>query len=189
MSDPAQTGGLQAVFLAQRPMLLRLVVARMGSADEAEDVLQDMWLRLSRPVAQPVAEPAAYLYRMAQNLVADRRLAANRRQARDTVWSDIQPDDVDVPGIERVLVGRERLARIEAAIAAMPERMAQALRLFRVEQVPQREIAERLGITVSGVEKLLRRAYTAIQLADAEASADVGHRRRLGAEEEAARER
>lgn len=165
-------------------MLLRLVIARMGSADEAEDILQDMWLRLSRPIAQPVAEPVGYLYRMAQNLVADRRLSASRRQARDTVWIDGRPGDADAPDAERALIGRERLARIERAIAAMPERMQTALRLFRIDQVPQRDIAARLGITVSGVEKLLRRAYVNIQQADATYSADCADGKRLGGEED-----
>ncbi|NWN33500.1 RNA polymerase sigma factor, partial [Klebsiella michiganensis] len=47
-------------------------------------------------------------------------------------------------------------------IAAMPDRMATALRMFRLEERPQRAIAEHLGISVSGVEKLLARAYRKI---------------------------
>ena len=158
---PAESG-LKAVFLAQRPMLLRLVAARLGSANEAEDVLQDMWFKLERPVAQPVAEPSGYLYRMAVNLAADRRIASARRQARDATWIDTQPDDRDIPDAARDLVGRERLAHIEAAIAEMPERMREALRLFRIERWSQRAIADQLGISVSGVEKLLQRAYVKI---------------------------
>ena len=44
----------------------------------------------------------------------------------------------------------------------MPERMATALRMFRLEEQPQRVIAEDLGISISGVEKLLQRAYRKI---------------------------
>ena len=51
---------------------------------------------------------------------------------------------------------------VEGAIADMPERMATALRMFRLEEQPQRAIAEHLGISISGVEKLLQRAYRKI---------------------------
>ncbi|MEO9131589.1 MAG: RNA polymerase sigma factor, partial [Sphingomonas sp.] len=38
--------GLKAVFLEERPMLMRLLIARLGSREEAEDALQDMWVKL-----------------------------------------------------------------------------------------------------------------------------------------------
>lgn len=40
--------GLKAVFLAERPMLLRLLAARLGNPADAEDALQDIWLKLDR---------------------------------------------------------------------------------------------------------------------------------------------
>jgi len=51
---------------------------------------------------------------------------------------------------------------VEGAIADMPDRMATALRMFRLEEQSQRAIAGHLGISVSGVEKLLQRAYRKI---------------------------
>ncbi len=48
-------------------------------------------------------------------------------------------------------------------IARMPDRMREAFTLFRFEERPQRDIAEQMGITVSAVEKLLRRAYQFLQ--------------------------
>lgn len=145
-------------------MLLRLLAARLGSRDDAEDALQDMWLRLDQIADQPVAQPAAFLYRVASNLATDRRIAGSRRSARDGAWLDHQPAADDLPDAERVLVARDALARVQATIDAMPERMATALRLYRIEGRPQRAIAEQLGISVSGVEKLLQRAYRAIHV-------------------------
>lgn len=143
-------------------MLARLLAARLGSADDAEDALQDMWLKLDQLVERPVAEPAGYLFRMAANLAADRRISAVRRGARDTGWMEAQSEADEIPDIERTLVARERLRQVEAAIAAMPDRTREAFRLFRFEGRPQREIAAQLGISVSGVEKLLQRAYRLI---------------------------
>jgi RNA polymerase sigma factor (sigma-70 family) len=154
--------GLKAIFLAERPMLARLLVARLGSADDAEDALQDMWLKLDQLVERPVAEPAAYLFRMAANLAADRRISAHRRGARDTGWMEAQSEADDIPDIERTLIARERLRQVQAAIDAMPDRTRTAFRMFRFEGRPQRAIAAELNISVSGVEKLLQRAYKQI---------------------------
>jgi len=165
-------------------MLMRLLVARLGSREEAEDALQDMWIKLDQLVAKPVAQPAAYLYRMAANLAADRRISAARGNARDTAWLDSQPVADDLPDIERTLIARERLAQIEAALAAMPERMAAAFRMFRIDELPQKHISEQLGISVSGVEKLLQRAYRQIHDAGSKKSEDFAAQHRLAGEED-----
>jgi RNA polymerase sigma factor (sigma-70 family) len=150
--------GLKELFLEQRPILLRLMTARLGSAPEAEDVMQDMWLKLDQLPDQQLTSPGAYLFRVAANLAADRRLSMARAVARDGLWLDAQPDAQEYPDAEAMLIARERLARIEAVMAAMPQRMSAALRMFRIERRPHKEIASELGITVSGVEKLLKRA-------------------------------
>lgn len=172
-STAAVDGGLRGVFLAERPMLLRLLTARLGSREEAEDAYQDLWLKIDALADQPIGQPAAFLYRAAANLATDRRIAAARRTARDTGWLDTQPAAHDLPNAERVLVARDDLRAVQAAIDAMPERMAAALRLFRIERRPQRDIAEELGITVSGVEKLLRRGLRLIHDHAAVLAADI----------------
>ena len=172
-------GGLAAIFLTQRPMLLRLLTARLGNQDDAEDVLQDMWLRVDQLSDRPVAQPAAFLYRVAANLATDRRIASNRRGGRDSAWLDHQPAADDLPDAERALIARSELRLVEGAIADMPDRMATALRLFRIEELPQRVIAAQLGISVSGVEKLLQRAYRKIHDRLEAASEGLDEPRRL----------
>ena len=173
-----RVGGLQAIFLEQRAVLHRLLVARLGSAAEADDVLQDMWLRIDSLADRPIDQPAAFLFRIATNLATDRRIAAQRRHARDGAWHDVQPIAAELPDTERTLIARDRLARVEAAMDDMPERMRTALRMFRFDEQPQRTIATTLGISVSGVEKLLRRAYRRIVDAAGDDGADVAERRR-----------
>ncbi len=173
--------GLKAVFAQQRALLLRLLVARLQNREDAEDALQDMWLKLDRIDPGPVAQPVSYLCRMAMNLAADRRVAAARSGRRDLAWLDVQPGDADFPDAERQMIGHDELRRLELHIAAMPPRMRQAVQMFRIDELPQREIAARLGITVSGVEKLLRRAFREIHDNFAAASADVPGPHRLQA--------
>ena len=74
--------GLEAVFLANRETLLRFLVAR-GAGDDAEDILQDVWLRISRGQAGPIAAPLAYLYRAANAAMIDRYRSARQAQLRD----------------------------------------------------------------------------------------------------------
>jgi RNA polymerase sigma factor (sigma-70 family) len=179
LKDEKAQSGLAACFLAQRPALIRLLTARLGNADEAEDVAQDMWFKLDRSSSGPIADPGAYLFRMAANLATDRRLSASRRGKRENDWVESLPHGGEYADAERQLAASDELRRVEAILDEMPERMRRALILFRVEEQPQRKIAESFGITVSGVEKLLRRGYR--QLVDrlSEESADRGLPHRL----------
>ena len=185
MADERMTdgSGLRAVFLAERKMLLRLLAARLGGMSEAEDALHDLWLRLESNGTGPVAQPAAYLYRMANNIAFDRRRSAARHAARDGGWLEAQPRSEEMPGVEQALIAREQLARIEAALATLPEPAARAFRRFRFDGVPQKAIAAELGISISSLEKLLQRAYRRVhesmrETGAKETSADSGRRRR-----------
>lgn len=165
-------GGLQAVFMAQRPALLRFLRAR-GAGEDAEDLLQDLWVKLEGgPPAVPVAEPLAYLYRAADNLMLDRRRSAVRRSAREDAWGEAadgaEPGVSDAPSAERVLSGRDELRRVQGALDALGERTASIFRRHRVEGIGQRDIAEEAGISLSAVEKHLQKAYRALATLKAE---------------------
>lgn len=134
-------------------------MARTGNPAEAEDLLQELWLRIRDATPGPVANGRAYLYRAAQNLVLDRLREARRREARDKDWSDTQAEtvvgdrvDPGPPALES-LIAREEVAALRAAIAQLPEGAGRAFRLHKLEGLPHAEVAARLGISRSGVEK------------------------------------
>ncbi len=159
-----------------RPLLRRLLAARLGSFEEAEDALQDLWLRVVALENADIAQAVPFFCRMATNLATDRRIAAARRGARDGAWEEVQPQSEEYADPERIATARNELARAQMLIAAMPDRMREAFTLFRFEEQPQRVIAERMGITVSAVEKLLRRAYHYLQENREAQGADHGRR-------------
>lgn len=68
-------------FEAQRPRLMRLAYRMLGSLTEAEDVVQDAWLRWTRAGAG-VSDPAAWLVRATTRLCIDRLRAAKAERAR-----------------------------------------------------------------------------------------------------------
>ena len=168
------SGGIRAVFLDSRAILLRFLAARRATPDEAEDVLQDLFLRLETHAVGPVAEPLPYLCRMADNLLIDRRRSAAARSVREDAWMNVQfgSEADDRPSAERLLISRERLAMTADALAKLPDRTVIIFRKFRIDGIPQREIAAELGISVSAVEKHLHKAYKAIVEAQANLDAD-----------------
>ena len=167
-------GGLEAVFAERQAELLRFLRAR-APGDDADDLLQDLWLKARAVGSGPIADPAAYLYRMANNLVLDRRRSMVRSQRREHGWAqDVADHELDGSPLsaERILIARDQLRAIDAALAELGERTDRIFRRFRVEGATQDRIARDMGISVSAVEKHLQKAYRALvrikELHDAE---------------------
>ena len=157
--------GLSAVLIAHRGALLRFLRAR-GAGEDGEDILQELWLKIERLEAEgPIADPRAYLFRMADNLMHDRVRASMRRTNREQAWTetgfDLTGQD-ETPSAERALFARQRLRRVEMALATLGERSQAIFRRFRIEGVTQSRIAQEEGISVSAVEKHLQRAYRVV---------------------------
>ena len=157
--------GLQAVFLDNRDKLLRFLAAH-GAGDAAEDVLQELWLRVSTANAGPITQPMSYLYRAANNLMVDRFRSRRQAEQREQHWTEAAgptiPDRSDEPAADRRLVAREALAGAEAVLNDLGVRAATIFRRHRIEGVQQRDIAQDMGISLSTVEADLRRAYRAL---------------------------
>jgi len=153
------------VLIANRGPLLRFLRAR-GAGEDGEDILQELWLKVERLEAEgPIADPRAYLFRMADNLMHDRVRANMRRANREQAWTQAGFDPAgqdEAPSAERSLLARQRLRRVELALATLGERTQAIFRRFRIEGVSQSRIAQEEGISVSAVEKHLQRAYRVV---------------------------
>ena len=160
------TSGLIQTFMQIKPALQRFLIARGASPAEAEDILQEASLRLSTDKVGPVAEPRAYLYKMASNQSQLHRRTEQRRSRREEDWVDSNSDngrEIDPDGsAELRLIQREQLAILRSALDGLPDRTRWIFLQCRVEGEPQRKVAVTLGISVSAVEKHLTRAYGAI---------------------------
>ena len=162
--DPGTVNaGLAALLEAERGALLRFLAARCSDPAEAEDLLQELWLKATMAQTGPIANGRAYLFRMANNLVLDRVRASRRTMQRERAWLDhdapapagieMRPDPS--PGAEAELIEAEEAAQVRRAIEALPEGARRALLLYRFEGHGQGEIARIMGISRSGVEKHL----------------------------------
>lgn len=173
MNTPRQaepSAGLIGQFDAMRPELLRFLSARSGDASLAQDLLQDLWLKISGAATGPIDNARAYLFRAANNLVLDNRRGTLRAMVRDREWAveghgatDAEATPDPTPAVDELLVRQEEIDRLRAAVNQLPPGAAQALRLFRFEGLSQKEVAARMGISLSGVEKHLSLAMRTLR--------------------------
>jgi RNA polymerase sigma-70 factor (ECF subfamily) len=158
--------GLESAFFDHRERLVRFLVAR-GAGDAAEDLVQDVWLKISSGRAGPIASPVAYLYRVADSLMIDRFRSRRQAARRDKDWAEIDsgavPGVSDAPSAERQLAAREFVRLVAELLARLePPRIAEVFRRHRIDGVPQKQVAEEFGVSLSTVESDLRTAYRAL---------------------------
>ncbi|EGD60727.1 ECF subfamily RNA polymerase sigma-24 factor [Novosphingobium nitrogenifigens DSM 19370] len=161
MDQVENTSGLQRVLLDQRVRLLRFLRAR-GAGEDAEDMLHDLWQRVASMPRSPVADPLAYLFRTAENLMRDRRRSDVSRERRQFDWHDTSVSEHEPPVAERALIARQRLDEATRTLAGLGERVEQVFRRCRLEGVGQVAIARELGVSLSSVEKDLQKASRAL---------------------------
>ncbi|MEW6641753.1 MAG: RNA polymerase sigma factor [Pseudomonadota bacterium] len=131
---------------------------RFGSFDFASEVLHEAWLRLQRSdraaSVAVVQNPKAYLYKVVLNVATDRQRAERSRLA----VADVEAihmraqDDLDPA---RIAEARLQLQALADAINAMPRRRREVFTAARLEGLPYKTIAARLGVTVRVVDREL----------------------------------
>jgi RNA polymerase sigma-70 factor (ECF subfamily) len=133
-----------------RSRLRGYIARRVRDTNAVDDILQEVFLKASKNL-QSLKSPgsiAAWLYRIATNAIAD-----HYRSLRP--WEEL-PDDVAAPKSERDYVA-ELATCLQPLIAGMPEAYRGALMLSEIEGLPQREVAARLNISLSGAKSRVQR--------------------------------
>ena len=136
--------------------LRRTLMRRGRTADDAEDLIQEAFLRFEQSGARERADrPEAFISRVAFNLAVDE----DRRRTRSPRSVSIDGRDFadSTPGPGEVFAARERLELLAKGLEAVSPRSRRILLAQRVEGLSHAEIAAREGITVSAVEKQITR--------------------------------
>lgn len=155
-------------FREARGKLLGWIRRRVPDPVEAEDLLQDTFLRVTqREAPDGVAHFEGYLYRTAESVLADRYRRRSVRRADAHIA--LEPDDHRAEDADalRALLARERLRAVSASLMALPERTRAVFVLRRLEGLRYGEIAARLKVSLSTVEKEMARAVDHLMLEDA----------------------
>jgi RNA polymerase sigma factor (sigma-70 family) len=149
---------LLQVWMEDYVVLKRQLARRLGSADLADDVMQDAYLRLQRmDDVQPVQHPRTYLFRIALNVAADRRRSETRRLARSEIelLLRLEHDELDP---ERIAEGRSAVRLLAEALQELSPRRRAIFVAARLEGIPHPEIAARFGISTRYLERELKQA-------------------------------
>ena len=170
-------GELLGVYMSKRDDLVRFFAARLRSMSAAEDLIQDLYLRVaSLNPAERVENPSAYLYRLASNLMLDRLRSDRRAGAREGAWFQGQRLELggeavaDEPSAEQSVAARERLALVARAIADLPPKTRRAFELHKLQGLTQEETARALGVSRKTVEKQISAALQRLLARTAEDS-------------------
>ena len=150
------------------PPLLRYVAAFGLRSEEAEDIVQEVFLSLFHHLqrGRPRHHLKGWLFRVAHNLALRQRRTLQRRHAQRS-WDEtaVALHADPSPNPESRLAEHERHERLASVFHALPERDRQCLSL-RAEGLRYREIAGTLGISLGSVAKSLTRAISRLVHAD-----------------------
>jgi len=157
--DRATVSVLEQLAARYQVPLLRFFERRMKASPDPEDLVQEVFVRLVRQSnVQEIQHLDGYVFQVAANVLRDhaRRWAVRAEEAHPA-----QVDDELLEGgfsPERVLLGQEAIECVIAALQELPEKTQVIFALYHFESVPQVEIARRLNMSLSTLEKHMSRA-------------------------------
>lgn len=152
---------LDRLDVSLRRSLVSYFRRRTGDRADIEDMVQEVFERLLKrggAAALETQNPGAYVFETASSVLTDhfRKKVAHRASAHEPFDLNRHGDADFSP--EHVLIHRERLARVSAMLFELPERTRAVFILRRIESMRAADVAARLGISISAVEKHMRKA-------------------------------
>ena len=168
---------VERLFREHNEALIRFLLARLRSYQDAREVAQEAYVRLlSLDEPGAVSYLRAFLFKTAANLAIDRqrRAAVHLRATEFPLFHELA--DIRTP--ERRAADRETVQRLERLIAAMPAKCRQAFILYQFDGLKFEAIAVRMGISERMVRKYVVRALlhcrTQLDLGTAEGGTERG---------------
>lgn len=142
---------LDLLYRDHAPRLRRRLRVRLGSNEEANDLVQDAFTRLlGTGAVDRLREPGAFLNRIVRNLLIDRSRRLATRSPHVAIGVEVE---VAVPPDQGEAIEVEEMRhRYREVVASLPRRMREVFVLHRVEGLSYKEVAERLDISVRTVE-------------------------------------
>jgi RNA polymerase sigma factor (sigma-70 family) len=156
LSSSGEQDELRRLFQSEAPRLHRYFHRKTGNNDAAADLVQDTFVNMAARPPASIINPAAYLQRIARNLLVD-CFRKRRRFENDAIPLD--ECDVTVPPLQ------EEMSRYRQAIDGLSEKTRVVFLFQRVHGLTYKEISHKLGISVSTVEYHMMRALVHIDQA------------------------
>lgn len=134
--------------------LRRFIQSRVSGKHAAEDILQEAFLRISKGVSQLADRErlGPWVFRIARNAVADYYRSVGRTQQRDALVAPVEEGNR-----ENANLNGEVIEWFPRFIDGLPESYGKAVRLYELEGRSQSEVAQELGISLSGAKSRIQR--------------------------------
>jgi len=145
----------ESLIRAYGRRLYAVAFAVVQDVAEAEDIVQDTFLKLHQGRTRDAENVPAWLMTVARNAARD-RLRRRKPQAAEEEFHALPDDGATRPGVE--LQRREYNARLRRALGALPEEHRTALTLRYIEGLDYRSIAQEMGVTDGALRGMLGRA-------------------------------
>jgi RNA polymerase sigma-70 factor (ECF subfamily) len=153
------SGELARRSQAMRGALTRYFARQVRDPSEVDDLVQDVFLRIvKRGGTEGLDRLDAYVFETAASVLKDRHRRRRVRASDQHVAFEPDAHAQSDLGPDAALAGRQALKATTRALMELPERTRTVFILRRLENLPYREIATRLGLSVSAVEKHMLRA-------------------------------
>ena len=138
--------------------MLARIRKRTRTDQDAEDLLHSAWLRLfAYREEHEVRQPVAFMVQTAAHLAIDRHRQVQRTNSQSIENFSATLED-NSPLQDEVLASRVRLQRVREGLSRLTPRTREVFLMHRLDDLKYREIAERLGISQSAVEKHIAKA-------------------------------
>jgi len=172
--DQARSGcesSFRTLVETHSPQMLRLAWRLLGNRSDAEDLVQEAFLRLHRHLSDFRGDSAlsTWLYRTVTRLAIDALRREKLRRALFFFRSDEQAVDPlefcadPAPGQERTLIAQQQLQAMRRQLRSLSPQQRAVLTLRHQEHLPLQQIAELLGISEGTVKTHLHRAVRALR--------------------------
>jgi RNA polymerase sigma-70 factor (ECF subfamily) len=158
LGETEQSADLDRITRRFRPVLMAYLLRRLRNHAEAEDMAQEVFVRLAAQSKVEMQSPEGYIFQIAANLLRDRSRRDRVRNAYRAEAAQIEGRGVDPLDPLRIVGDRETLAILRAAVADLPERTRNIFILNRLENVDRRMLADTYGTSISTIDRELARA-------------------------------
>ena len=138
-------------------LVFRIAYSVVRNHADAEDIVQEVFLRVAKHGAKDIGDGKAWLARIAWRVSVDRYRSA-RRQSQEEFDERIHAPFVHIRGTESNAISRETLALLDRLIAALPKKEREALLLTSIEELSSTQAATVLGTSETSVRARVSRA-------------------------------
>ncbi|MTC58064.1 Probable RNA polymerase sigma factor fecI [Providencia rustigianii] len=155
--DKSLARKISGAYQSTHSQLVRFFRNRLGNSNDADDLSQDVFtLWLNRKAEDPVKESRAYLFKIASNVLIDHWRRNQQQNQSATSIDDVAHEhsfEQTAADPSEILEHQQRITQLSEAIDLLPPRRREAFLLYRFDGLSQSEIAERMEISISMVEK------------------------------------